>query len=59
MVRYLKHYEDRMKAERECLSCMAVMKGIFSYEIRDVCIECGGYAKKFNMVAIKGGLKAA
>ena len=26
----------------ECISCCTMMLGVYSYEARDTCVECGG-----------------
>lgn len=44
-----------------CISCTEVMKGIYSYEIREDCAPCGGKSKverSRSVARTKRGLKA-
>lgn len=36
----------------DCISCGEEMRGIYSYEIREICSPCGGKAKDDSSVAL-------
>ncbi len=35
---------------KECLECGHTMSGIHSYQVREVCYECGGTSKVVDVV---------